>query len=93
MLDHITNRRFEYGTGRGADRRAGPVGGQVGRRELGQRLGPVGQLAVEVAISLPGGEVRVLDLRPGRVLAAVDGHQLVQDDAVGPAVGDDVMDL
>ncbi|RPK91044.1 hypothetical protein EES47_07150 [Streptomyces sp. ADI98-12] len=87
--------------GRGAHRRAGPVGRQVQRFQTVQAVAPVGELAVEAgfreASALPDGVVRVLhgELGKGGVLAAygrrVERAQFAGDDPHRPAVGDDVV--
>ena len=85
--------------------RARPVGGQVeGGRRVRQELPlPVGQLALQglalQPVALPDGEVGVLDrqLRQGRrrpaAKALVEGGELADQHAHGPAVGDDVVQV
>ena len=86
----------------GLHRRAGAVSGQLqNRRRAGQLLPPVGHFLFQEGplqrLPLPGGVVGVLDGQLGqrRGLAGgkgrVEGCQLAQQHADGPAVGDDVV--
>src|SRR5690606_11159140 len=83
------------------DRRAGAVGGEVERREVGELGTPEGELGVEdVALepgALPGPVVGVLDgelwVRGRRAVAEgeVRLDELADEDALRPPVRDDVV--
>ena len=86
----------------GLHRRAGAVGGQFqNRRRAGQLLSPVGHLLFQEGtlqrLPLPLGVVGVLDGQLGQRgrlagdKSGVESLQLVQQDADGPAVEDDVV--
>ena len=82
-------------------RRARPVGGQGERRSAGELIAPVAQLRLHVRAGEPGPlPLRVIQVRernrlqvglPIRREGPVEGHQVIEDEREGPAVGDDVV--
>ncbi len=82
-------------TGCAAQLRPGPVGGQLQRPQTGELAPPVQQLpltqpGVQV-FPLPARVIRVLQGQGRRVGTGVARDQLVDEQADGPAVGDDVV--
>ncbi len=69
-----------------------PVRGQLHGRRSRQPLAPPRRLAIEVQPALPGGEVGVLHRQLGQLLAGVEGRQLGEEHAQGPAVRGDVVE-